>query len=182
MDMARLKERYKKEIAPQLIKKYGYNNVMEVPRVVKIVLNLGMGESLSNPKAMEAAEKDLVAIAGQHPVVTKAKKSVAAFKLRAGVPIGMMVTLRDKRMYEFLDKLVSVVLPRIRDFQGIPRDAFDGQGNYTLGMKEQIVFPEIEYDKVDKIRGLEITIVTTAKTDEDGRRLLEAIGMPFKKN
>ena len=180
--MARLKERYNKEIVPQLIKKYGYKNVMEVPRVVKIVLNIGLGESLTNAKAMEAAEKDLTTIAGQHPVVTKAKKSIAVFKLRAGVPIGMMVTLRDKRMYEFFDKLVSVVLPRIRDFQGISRDAFDGQGNYTLGMKEQIVFPEIEYDKVDKTRGLEITIVTTAKTDEDGRQLLEAIGMPFKKN
>jgi len=180
--MARLKERYNKEIVPQLLKKYGYKNIMEVPRVNKIVLNLGMGEALSNAKAMEAAEKDLTTIAGQHPVITKAKKSIAAFKLRAGVPIGMMVTLRDQRMYEFLDKLVSVVLPRIRDFQGVPRDAFDGQGNYTLGMKEQIVFPEIEYDKVDKTRGLEITIVTSAKTDEDGRRLLEAIGMPFKKN
>jgi large subunit ribosomal protein L5 len=180
--MPRLKERYKKEIAPQLIKKYGYKSAMEAPRFVKVVLNLGMGESLANAKAMEAADKDLSTIAGQHPVVTKAKKSIAAFKLRQGVPIGMMVTLRDKRMYEFLDKLVSVVLPRIRDFQGIPRDAFDGQGNYTLGMKEQIVFPEIEYDKVDKTRGLEITIVTTAKTDEDGRHLLEAIGMPFKKN
>ena len=180
--MVRLKERYLKEIVPQLIKKYGYKNIMEVPRVNKIVLNLGMGEALSNAKALEAAEKDLTTIAGQHPVVTKAKKSIAAFKLRAGVPIGMMVTLRDQRMYEFLDKLVSVVLPRIRDFQGVPRDAFDGQGNYTLGMKEQIVFPEIEYDKVDKTRGLEITIVTSAKTDEDGRRLLEAIGMPFKKN
>ena len=180
--MVRLKERYNKEIVPQLIKKYGYRNVMEVPRVNKIVLNLGMGESLANPKAMEAAGKDLTTIAGQHAVVTKAKKSIAAFKLRAGTPIGMMVTLRDKRMYEFLDKLVSVVLPRIRDFQGVSRDAFDGQGNYSLGMKEQIVFPEIEYDKVDKTRGLEITIVTSAKTDEDGRRLLEAIGMPFKKN
>jgi len=180
--MVRLKERYLKEIVPQLIKKYGYKNIMEVPRVNKIVLNLGMGEALSNAKALEAAEKDLTTIAGQHPVVTKAKKSIAAFKLRAGVPIGMMVTLRDQRMYEFLDKLVSVVLPRIRDFQGVPRDAFEGQGNYTLGMKEQIVFPEIEYDKVDKTRGLEITIVTSAKTDEDGRRLLEAIGMPFKKN
>jgi len=155
---------------------------MEVPHVSKIVLNMGMGEALANAKAMEAAEKDLTAISGQHPVITKAKKSIAAFKLREGVPIGMMVTLRDRRMYEFLDKLVSVVLPRIRDFQGVPRDAFDGQGNYTLGMKEQIVFPEIEYDKVDKTRGLEITIVTSAKTDEDGRRLLEAIGMPFRKN
>ena len=180
--MVRLKERYNKEIVPQLIKKYGYKNIMEVPRVNKIVLNLGMGESLANPKAMEAAGKDLAAIAGQHAVVTKAKKSIAAFKLREGTPIGMMVTLRNKRMYEFLDKLVSVVLPRIRDFQGVPRDAFDGQGNYSLGMKEQIVFPEIEYDKVDKTRGLEITIVTSAKTDEDGRHLLEAIGMPFKKN
>ncbi len=180
--MARLKERYKKEIVPQLIKKYGYSNIMEVPHVSKIVLNMGMGEALANAKAMEAAEKDLTAISGQHPVITKAKKSIAAFKLREGVPIGMMVTLRDRRMYEFLDKLVSVVLPRIRDFQGVPRDAFDGQGNYTLGMKEQIVFPEIEYDKVDKTRGLEITIVTSAKTDEDGRRLLEAIGMPFRKN
>jgi len=180
--MARLKDRYKKEIVPQLIKKYDYKNIMEVPRVNKIVLNIGMGEALANAKAMEAAEKDLTTIAGQHPVITRAKKSIAAFKLRAGVPIGMMVTLRDQRMYEFLDKLVSVVLPRIRDFQGVPRDAFDGQGNYTLGMKEQIVFPEIEYDKVDKTRGLEITIVTSAKTDEDGRRLLEAIGMPFKKN
>jgi large subunit ribosomal protein L5 len=180
--MPRLKERYKKEIVPQMMKKYGYRNIMEVPRLTKVVLNIGLGESLSNPKAMEGAEKDLTAIAGQHPVVTKAKKSIASFKLRAGVPIGMMVTLRDKRMYEFVDKLVSVVLPRIRDFQGIPRDAFDGQGNYTLGMKEQTVFPEIEYDKVDKTRGLEITVVTTAKTDEDGRRLLEIVGLPFKKN
>jgi len=180
--MTRLKDRYNKEIITQLMKKHKYSNIMEVPRLTKIVLNIGLGESLSNPKAMEAAEKDLTAIAGQHAVVTKAKKSIASFKLRAGVPIGLMVTLRDKRMYEFFDKLVSVVLPRIRDFQGISRDAFDGQGNYTLGLKEQIVFPEIEYDKVDKTRGLEITIVTTAKTDEDGRRLLEAMGMPFKKN
>jgi large subunit ribosomal protein L5 len=180
--MTRLKDRYNKEIVTQLMKKHKYTNIMEVPRLTKIVLNIGLGESLSNPKAMEAAEKDLTAIAGQHAVVTKAKKSIASFKLRAGVPVGLMVTLRDKRMYEFFDKLVSVVLPRIRDFQGISRDAFDGQGNYTLGLKEQIVFPEIEYDKVDKTRGLEITIVTTAKTDEDGRRLLEAMGMPFKKN
>lgn len=180
--MPRLKDRYNKEIVSQMIKKYGYKNAMEVPRLTKVVLNIGLGESLSNPKAMEAAEKDLVAIAGQHPVVTKAKKSIASFKLRAGVPIGLMVTLRDKRMYEFVDKLVSVVLPRIRDFQGVSRDAFDGQGNYTLGMKEQTVFPEIEYDKVDKTRGLEITVVTTAKTDEDGRRLLEVMGMPFKKS
>lgn len=180
--MPRLKDRYNKEIVPQMIKKYGYKNVMEVPRLTKVVLNIGLGESLSNPKAMEGADKDLTAIAGQHAVVTKAKKSIASFKLRAGVPIGLMVTLRDKRMYEFVDKLISVVLPRIRDFQGVSRDAFDGQGNYTLGMKEQTVFPEIEYDKVDKTRGLEITMVTTAKTDEDGRRLLEVMGMPFKKS
>jgi large subunit ribosomal protein L5 len=180
--MVRLKERYKTEIVPQMIKKYGYKNIMQVPRLSKIVLNIGLGESLTNPQAMESANKDLVAIAGQHPVVTKAKKSIAAYKLRQGVPIGMCVTLRDKRMYEFMDKLVSVVLPRIRDFQGISRDAFDGQGNYTLGMKEQIIFPEIEYDKVDKVRGLEITIVTTARNDEDGRNLLQEMGMPFKKN
>jgi large subunit ribosomal protein L5 len=180
--MARLKERYKTEIVPQMIKKYGYKNIMQVPRLTKVVINIGLGESLSNPKAMEAANKDLSAIAGQHPVITKARKSIATYKLRQGVPIGMCVTLRDKRMYEFVDKLVSVVLPRIRDFQGISRDAFDGQGNYSLGMKEQTVFPEIEYDKVDKTRGLEITIVTTARTDEDGRRLLQEIGMPFTKN
>ena len=180
--MVRLKERYKTEIVPQMIKKYGYKNIMQVPRLSKVVLNIGLGESLTNPKAMESANKDLVAIAGQHPVVTKAKKSIATYKLRQGVPIGMCVTLRDKRMYEFMDKLVSVVLPRIRDFQGISRDAFDGQGNYTLGMKEQIIFPEIEYDKVDKVRGLEITIVTTATNDEDGRNLLQEMGMPFKKN
>ena len=180
--MVRLKERYKTEIVPQMIKKYGYKNIMQVPRLSKVVLNIGLGESLTNPKAMESANKDLVAIAGQHPVVTKARKSIATYKLRQGVPIGMCVTLRDKRMYEFMDKLVSVVLPRIRDFQGISRDAFDGQGNYTLGMKEQIIFPEIEYDKVDKVRGLEITIVTTARNDEDGRNLLQEMGMPFKKN
>ena len=180
--MVRLKERYKTEIVPQMIKKYGYKNIMQVPRLSKVVLNIGLGESLTNPKAMESANKDLVAIAGQHPVVTKARKSIATYKLRQGVPIGMCVTLRDKRMYEFMDKLVSVVLPRIRDFQGISRDAFDGQGNYTLGMKEQIIFPEIEYDKVDKVRGLEITIVTTATNDEDGRNLLQEMGMPFKKN
>ena len=180
--MARLKEKYQKDIVAQMMKKFGYKNVMEVPRLDKIVLNIGLGEALSNPKVLEAAEKDLAAIAGQHPVITKAKKSIASFKLRAGLPIGIMVTLRDKRMYEFFDKLVSVVLPRIRDFQGVSRDSFDGQGNYTLGLKEQIVFPEIEYDKVDKIRGLEITIVTSAKNDEDGRRLLETMGMPFRKN
>jgi len=179
--MARLKERYNKEILPELKEKFGYKNIMEVPRVTKIVINIGLGEAISNAKVLEGAEKDMVAIAGQHPVITRSKRSIAAFKLRPGMPIGMRVTLRGVRMYEFLDKLVSIVLPRIRDFQGVPRDAFDGHGNYTLGMKEQIVFPEIEYDKVDKIRGMEIVIVTTARTDEEGRQLLTAIGMPFVK-
>jgi len=179
--MARLKEKYNKEILPELKEKFGYKNIMEVPRVTKIVINIGLGEAISNAKVLEGAEKDMVAIAGQHPVITRSKRSIAAFKLRPGMPIGMRVTLRGVRMYEFLDKLVSIVLPRIRDFQGVPRDAFDGHGNYTLGMKEQIVFPEIEYDKVDKIRGMEIVIVTTARTDEEGRQLLTAIGMPFVK-
>jgi large subunit ribosomal protein L5 len=163
------------------MKKFGYKNVMQVPRLSKIVLNIGLGEAIQNPKALESAEKDIAAIAGQHPVITRAKKSIAAFKLRAGMPIGMMVILRGQRMYDFFDKLVNVVLARIRDFQGVSRDAFDGQGNYTLGVREQIVFPEIDYDKVDKVRGFEIVIVTTANSDEEGRGLLESMGMPFKK-
>ncbi len=179
--MSRLKEKYVKEVVPKLMEKFGYKNVMQVPRLSKIVLNIGLGEAVQNPKALEAAEKDLALISGQHPVTTRAKKSIAAFKIRAGVPVGMMVTLRGKRMYDFFDKLVSVVLPRVRDFQGVPRDSFDGAGNYTLGLKEQIVFPEIEYDKVDRLRGLEITIVTTAATAEEGRYLLECLGMPFRK-
>jgi large subunit ribosomal protein L5 len=179
--MSRLKERYNKEIVPELMKKLGYKNVMQVPRLNKVVINMGLGEAIQNAKVLEGAEKDMVAIAGQHPVITKSKKSIAAFKLRPGMPIGMRVTLRGVRMYNFVDKLVSIVLPRIRDFQGIPRDAFDGQGNYTLGMKEQIVFPEIEYDKVDKLRGMEIVIVTTCKTDEEGRELLSLLGMPFSR-
>lgn len=177
--MQRLKEKYIKEIIPELMKKFGYKNVMQVPRLNKIVINIGLGEAIANAKVLEGAEKDLTAITGQHPVVTRSKKSIAAFKLRPGMPIGMRVTLRGIRMYDFLDKLVSIVLPRIRDFQGVPRDSFDGQGNYTLGLKEQIVFPEIEYDKVDKIRGMEIVIVTTAQTDEEGRELLRLMGMPF---
>lgn len=180
--MSRIKEKHAKETVPELMKKFGYENVMQVPKLSKIVLNMGMGEALQNPKAMEAAEKDLVAIAGQKPVITKAKRSVAAFKLRVGVPIGMMVTLRGKRMYDFYDRLVSIVLPRIRDFQGVPRESFDGQGNYALGIKEQVVFPEIDYDKVDKLRGLEIVIVTTARNDEEGRELLRSLGMPFAKS
>jgi large subunit ribosomal protein L5 len=176
-----LKEKYNKEVVPELMKKFGYKNVMQVPRLSKIVLNIGLGEAIQNPKALESAEKDIAAIAGQHPVITRAKKSIAAFKLRAGMPIGMMVILRGQRMYDFFDKLVNVVLARIRDFQGVSRDAFDGQGNYTLGVREQIVFPEIDYDKVDKVRGFEIVIVTTANSDEEGRGLLESMGMPFKK-
>jgi large subunit ribosomal protein L5 len=180
--MSRLKEKYVKEVVPGLMSKFGYKNVMQVPRLNKVVLNIGLGEAIQNPKALEGAEKDLTAIAGQHPVITRAKKSIAAFKLRAGMPIGMTVTLRGRRMYDFFDKLVNVVLARIRDFQGVSNDSFDGQGNYTFGIKEQVVFPEIDYDKVDKLRGLEITIVTTATTVEEGRSLLELLGMPFRRS
>jgi large subunit ribosomal protein L5 len=180
--MARLKEKYSKEAVPELVKLHEYENSMQVPRLVKVVLNIGMGEAISNGKAMEAAEKDLAAIAGQHPVITRSKRSIAAFRLRTGMPIGLKVTLRGERMYEFLDKLVSVVLPREREFHGVPRKAFDGRGNYTIGFKEQIAFPEIEYDKIDKVRGLEVVIVTTARTDEEARHLLELLGMPFSKD
>lgn len=179
--MYRLKEKYQKEVVPELKKKFGYKNVMQVPGLKKIVLNIGLGEAIQNSKALESAESDLAAIAGQHPVITKSKKSIAVFKLREGMPIGIMVTLRGRRMYEFYDKLVSVVLPRIRDFQGLSPDSFDGQGNYTMGLKEQIMFPEIDYDKVDKVRGLEIVIVTSARNDEEGRSLLQSLGMPFRK-
>jgi len=179
--MSRLKQKYDKDIVPELKKTFGYKNVMQVPRLEKIVLNVGLGEAVQNSKALEAAEADLTAIAGQHPVVTRAKKSIAAFKLREGMPIGIMVTLRGKRMFEFYDKLVNVVMARVRDFQGVSPDSFDGQGNYSLAIKEQIVFPEIDYDKVDKLRGLGITIVTTAVTDEEGKGLLQSMGMPFKK-
>ena len=182
MPVSRLKEKYNKDVVPELMKKFGYKNVMQVPRLSKIVLNIGLGEAIQNPKALESAEKDLAAIAGQHPVITRSKKSIAAFKLRAGMPIGMMVILRGGRMYDFFDKLVSVVLARMRDFQGVPQDSFDGQGNYTLGVKEQVVFPEIDYDKVDKLRGFEIVIVTTANSDEEGKGLLESLGMPFRRS
>jgi len=180
--MARLKEKYNKEVVQRLLEVGGYKNVMQVPRMEKIVLNIGMGEAITNSKAMEAAQGDLTAIAGQHPVITRSRKSIANFKLRAGMPIGLCVTLRGERMYEFFDKLVNAVLPRMHEFQGVSPDSFDGRGNYTMGFKEQILFPEIEYDKVDKLRGMEIVIVTTARNDEDGKRLLELLGMPFAKD
>ncbi len=178
---SRLEERYLTEIAPQLKTRLGYDNVMQLPELKKIVISIGLGEAIQEAKALEAAEKDLATISGQHPVTTRARKSISAFKLRAGVPIGLMVTLRGKRMYDFFDKLVNVVLPRFRDFRGVSRDSFDGRGSYSLGIKEQIVFPEIDYDKVDKIRGLEVTIVTTAKNDDEARTLLELMGMPFRR-
>ncbi|MGH2498034.1 MAG: 50S ribosomal protein L5 [Ktedonobacteraceae bacterium] len=178
---SRLKIRYNEEIVPALRKEFNYANPMQVPGVHKVVINIGMGEAIQNAKAMDAAVSDLATITGQRPVITRAKRSVATFKLREGMQIGCMVTLRGDRMYQFLDKLMNVALPRLRDFQGVSADAFDGRGNYTLGLKEQLVFPEIDYDKVDKVRGMEVSIVTTARTDEEGRRLLKLMGMPFKK-
>jgi large subunit ribosomal protein L5 len=180
--MSRLKDKYRQEIVSELMKRHNYDNVMQVPRLEKMVLSIGMGEALQNAKAMEAAEGDLTAIAGQHPVTTRAKRSIAAFKLRTGMPVGLMVTLRGERMYQFFDKLTSAVLPRRREFQGVPRDCFDGRGNYTLGLREQIIFPEVDYDKVDKVRGIGITVVTTAQTDAEAESLLELLGMPFVKN
>ena len=165
-----------------MMERYGYKNIMQLPRLEKVVLNIGVGEAVQNSKALEAAERDLTAISGQHPVTTRAKKSIAAFKLRAGMPIGLKVTLRGDRMYDFIDKLTNTILSRMREFQGVSRDSFDGRGNYTLAFKEQTVFPEIDYDKIDKSRGLEVSIVTTAKTDEEGRQLLELLGMPFAKD
>ncbi len=178
---ARLLERYREEMVPQLMKDFSYSNVMQVPKLTKIVLNIGLGEAVSNGKAIDAAVNDLTLISGQKPVVTKAKKSIAAFKLREGMPIGAMVTLRGQKMYEFIDRLVAVAIPRIRDFRGVPANSFDGRGNYTLGIREQIVFAEIDYDRIDKTRGLELSIVTTARNDDEGRRLLELFGMPFAK-
>lgn len=177
-----LRERYLKQIAPQMMKEFKYKNMMEVPRLNKIVLNIGLGEATTNAKAIESAQKDLSAISGQLPVITRAKKSISAFKLRAGMPIGVVVTLRGKRLWDFLNKLMNVVLPRIRDFQGVPADSFDRRGNYTLGLKEQLVFPEIEFDKVEKVRGLQITIVSTSRKAEEGKRLLELMGMPFARS
>ena len=180
--MSRLKERYRNEVIPDLLQRYGYRNIMQVPCLEKLVLNIGLGEAIQNAKALEAAETDLVAISGQHPVITRARKSIASFKLRTGMPIGLKVTLRGERMYDFFDRLVNAVLPRQREFQGVSRNSFDGRGNYSLGFNEQIIFPEVDYDKVDKVRGLEISIITTAKTDEEGRHLLELLGMPFSKD
>jgi large subunit ribosomal protein L5 len=177
----RLKERYRTEIVPTLQREFDYPNVMAVPRVEKVVLNIGIGEAIQNTKALDAASADLAAITGQRPWVRRAKKSVAAFKLRAGMPVGLMVTLRGDRMYDFLDRLLNLALPRVRDFRGVATRSFDGRGNYTLGLREQLIFPEIDYDKIDKVRGLEITIVTSAKTDIEARRLLELLGMPFQR-
>jgi large subunit ribosomal protein L5 len=179
--MSRLKEKYQTEVVPTLKREFNYPNVMEVPRIEKVVVNVGVGEAIQNAKALDAAAKDVGAITGQRPVITRAKRSIAAFKLRTGMPIGTTVTLRGERMYEFLDKLMNAALPRVRDFRGVSPKAFDGRGNYTLGLREQLVFPEIEFDKIDKLRGMEITIVTSAKNDEEARRLLELMGMPFKK-
>lgn len=178
---SRLKQKYQQEVVPALQKEFNYKNPMQVPGVHKVVVNIGLGEVIQNAKAMDAAVADLAAITGQRPVITRAKRSVAAFKLREGMQIGCMVTLRGDHMFQFLDKLLNVALPRLRDFQGVSAEAFDGRGNYTLGLREQLVFPEIDYDKVDKVRGMEVSIVTTARTDEEGRRLLRLMGMPFKK-
>ncbi|HBQ87506.1 MAG TPA: 50S ribosomal protein L5 [Syntrophomonas sp.] len=178
--MARLYEMYQQEIVPRLIEQFKYKNVMQVPRVEKIVVNIGLGEAVQNPKALDGAVNDLTAITGQKPIITKARKSIAGFKLREGMSIGCKVTLRGERMYDFLDKLINLDLPRVRDFRGVSPQAFDGRGNYSLGIKEQTIFPEIDYDKIDKVRGLEVVIVTTAKTDEEARALLKNMGMPFR--
>lgn len=178
--MARLRDKYKDEVTASLQEKFNYSNVMEIPRLEKIVLNIGLGEAINDSKSLDSAVEDLKIISGQKPIITKAKKSIAGFKLRAGMPIGAKVTLRGERMYEFYDKLVNLALPRVRDFRGVSPQAFDGRGNYSLGLKEQLLFPEIEYDKIDKLRGMEVVVVTTAKTDEEGRELLRLMGMPFK--
>ncbi|GAB4231456.1 MAG: 50S ribosomal protein L5 [Deltaproteobacteria bacterium] len=178
--MARLQDQYRNDVVPKLKEKFGYRNVMQVPRLTKIVVNMGLGEAIENAKVIDTAAEEIGIITGQKPVVTRARKSIANFKLRTGVPIGVSVTLRKERMFHFLDKLVSIALPRVRDFKGISPKGFDGRGNYTLGVKEQIIFPEINYDKIDKIRGMNITMVTTARTDEEGLELLRLLGMPFR--
>jgi large subunit ribosomal protein L5 len=179
--MNRLQERYKSEILPSLMEKFNYTSVMQAPKIEKIVINMGVGEAVTNSKVLDTAVEELTAITGQKPVITRAKKSIAGFKLREGMPIGSKVTLRGERMYDFLDKLISVSLPRVRDFRGVSKKSFDGRGNYTLGVKEQLIFPEIDYDKVNKVRGMDIVIVTTANTDEEARELLTQVGMPFQK-
>jgi len=179
--VTRLRDLYRNEVVPAMMREQGYDNSMQVPRLVKIVLNVSLGEAIQNQKALEATTNDLTLITGQRPVVTRAKRPIAAFKLRAGMAIGVMVTLRGERMWEFFDRLVNAALPRVRDFQGVPRKAFDGRGNYTLGIKEQIIFPEIDYDKVDKIRGMQVSVITTARTDEEARSLLEHMGVPFSR-
>jgi large subunit ribosomal protein L5 len=176
----RLRNKYKDEIVPQLMKDFGFKNIMQVPKLDRIVVNMGLGEAVQNAKLIESAAEELKAITGRKPVITRAKKSIASFKLREGMPIGVMVTLRGEQMYDFLDRLVSLALPRTRDFKGISPKAFDGRGNYTLGIREQIVFPEINYDKIDRIKGMNVTLVTTAETDEQGRALLKSLGMPFR--
>ncbi|MBW1762984.1 MAG: 50S ribosomal protein L5 [Deltaproteobacteria bacterium] len=176
----RLRNKYKDEIIPQLMKDFGFKNVMQVPKLERIVVNMGLGEAVQNAKLIESASEELSAITGRKPIVTRAKKSIASFKLREGMPIGVMVTLRGEQMYDFLDRLVSIALPRTRDFKGISPKAFDGRGNYTLGIREQIVFPEVNYDKIDRIKGMNVTLVTTAETDEQGRALLKSLGMPFR--
>ncbi len=178
--MSRLRQRYREEIAPSLMRDLGCTNLLALPRLEKIVLNMGLGEATQNPKILDSAVEELAAISGQKPVITKAKKAIANFKLREGMPIGAMVTLRGERMYEFFDRLVNVALPRVRDFKGVPDRAFDGRGNYSLGLREQVIFPEINLDKVDKIKGLTIVICTTARTDADGKALLRGLGMPFR--
>ena len=175
----RLKEKYLSEVAKAMMEKFGYKNVMEIPRVEKVVLNMGVGEAVANPKVMDSAINDMTLIAGQRPIVTRAKKAIATFKIRQNMPIGLKVTLRGTRMFYFLDKLMNVALPRVRDFRGVNPNAFDGRGNYSMGVKEQLIFPEIDYDKIDKVRGMDIIVVTTAKTDEEARELLKWLGMPF---
>lgn len=177
--MPRLKERYQSEVVPAMQREFGYDNVMQVPRIVKVVVNIGLGEALENAKALDAATQDLATITGQKPIITRAKKAISTYRLRAGNAIGAKVTLHGSRMYDFIDRLCNIALPRVRDFRGVSADAFDGRGNYTLGLREQLVWPEIDYDKVDKVRGMEITVVTSAKTDEEARHLLRLLGMPF---
>jgi len=179
---ARLLDKYRNDVGPAMREHFGYANVMQIPRITHVVVNIGMGEALTDANALDRAADDVAAITGQKPIINRAKRSIANFRLREGNPIGVSVTLRGERMYEFLDRLIAAALPRIRDFQGLNPNAFDGRGNYSLGLREQLIFPEIDYDKVDKVRGLQVTIVTTAKSDAEGRRLLELMGMPFRKN